>query len=141
MSNYWRLACADCGEEYGGYTLNHGDETFIAMGRAARLLAPLKDNAQFAAIWDFELIINNQSAPLWWFWQHDGHRIVVRDEYGREEKEVAYGAHGGDGTGAADRAGEGQRGGGDGDGGGAIDGRSGAAAAGDGVGDNPRTAR
>lgn len=84
MSTYWRLYCLDCDDDSAGFSLNHGDDTLLAMLDVAPLLAPLADPQQHQAVWDYGLVINCQQVPLEWIWSHQGqgHRVGVRSEYG-----------------------------------------------------------
>ena len=83
MSNDWRIHCNDC-DEHAGFEINHGSEEL------ARLLARRNELAAVGHVEGLVIEVWGSNYPLpAWFKRHEGHKIVVRSEYGYDFEDCA----------------------------------------------------
>lgn len=81
MSTYWRLRCADCGDECDEPSINHGENILRDIATIGRWMTMLDGEQEI----DYEITLWGRYVPMWFFRRHHGHRLDLRSEYGRTE--------------------------------------------------------
>ena len=78
MSRHWCLRCADCGDDCGEPSINHGEETLREMAALGTHLLALPGEDRI----DYELMVWDRYVPMQFLRRHRGHRLELRSEYG-----------------------------------------------------------